>query len=85
MKYVALIRKEETTDFWVDIPDLPGCVSYGETIEETEEHFKETLDMHLEDMREEKLTLPEPRSREEVLSAEEDPYVLDYIIEIKHL
>ena len=32
-KYVALMRKEVTTDFCLDIPDLPGCVSYGDTVE----------------------------------------------------
>ena len=33
-KYVALIRKEDTTEYWVDIPDLPGCISAGKTEEE---------------------------------------------------
>jgi predicted RNase H-like HicB family nuclease len=33
-KYVALIRKDKNTDFWIDIPDFPGCVSNGESIEE---------------------------------------------------
>ena len=34
-------------------------------------------------MRESNLALPESRSRDEVLSVEEDPYIADYIIEIE--
>ena len=80
-KFVALIRKEKNTDYWVDIPDLPGCVSAGETEEEAKAKFQAALAFHLEGMKEEGLELPVPRSREDVLAAEEDPYVSDYIIE----
>lgn len=27
--YTALIRKESGTDYWIDAPDIPGCVSSG--------------------------------------------------------
>lgn len=46
---------------------VAGCVSYGKTIEGAKANFKEALDRYQEDMRgEEELTLPEPRSREEL-------------------
>ena len=80
-KYVALIRKEDETDYWVDIPDLPGCVSSGVTEEKAKVNFQEGLALHLEAMNEEGLAMPVPRSREDVLAAEEDPYVSDYIVE----
>ena len=80
-KYVALIRKEDETDYWVDIPDLPGCVSSGVTEEKARVNFQEALALHLQSMKEEGLGLPVPRSRDEVLAAEEDPYVSDYIVE----
>ena len=80
-KYVALIRKEDETDYWVDIPDLPGCVSFGVTEEMAKVNFQEGLALHLEAMNEEGLAMPVPRSREDVLAAEEDPYVSDYIVE----
>ncbi len=81
-EYVALIRKEETTDYWVDIPDLPGCISSGVTEEEAKVQFKEALAMFLEFREENGIALPDPRSREEVLAAEEDEYLTDYIVEI---
>ncbi len=80
-KYVALIRKETGTDYWVDIPDLPGCVSSGVTEEKAKVNFQEALALHLEAMEEEGLAMLVPRSREDVLAAEEDPYVSDYIVE----
>ena len=83
LQYVALVRKEEATDYWVDIPDIPGCVSSGNTREEAEANFQEALELHIEAMREQKLNLPKPRSRFDVLSAEIDRYVGDYMIEIE--
>ena len=84
LHYVALIRKEEDTDYWVDIPDVPGCVASGKTEEEAKTQFEEALKFHLEGMRkDDEFTLPEPRNRDEVLAAEEDPYLSDYIIEIE--
>ncbi len=53
LRFTAFIRKEENTDYWIDIPDLPGCVSYGKTEDQAKTNFKEALDMHLEGMREE--------------------------------
>ncbi len=63
LKFTAFVRKEESKDYWLDIPDLPGCISYGKTIEEAKTNFKDALDMHLEDMREEGQQLSRPRSR----------------------
>jgi len=82
-EYVALIRKEEATDYWIDIPDIPGCVSTGETREEAEANFKEALELHIDAMRNQEFNLPQPRSRIEVLSSEQDSYVGDYMIEIE--
>lgn len=65
--HVALIRKEETTDYWLDIPDLPGCVSRGVTEEEARVKFKEALAMFLEFKEENGIALPAQRSREDVL------------------
>lgn len=80
-KYIALIRKEIGTDYWVDIPDLPGCVSSGETEDEAMANFEEALAFHLEGMREEGLPLPAPRSKDEVLAAETEDYIKAYFVE----
>lgn len=62
--YIAVIRKAEGTDYWVDIPDIPGCVSRGQTPEAARANFREALALHLKDRQ----TLPPPRAQ---LAAEE--------------
>ncbi len=32
--YIALIRKDADSDFGVDFPDFPGCVSAGATLDD---------------------------------------------------
>ena len=77
LHYVALIRKDHDTDYWVDIPDLPGCCASGKT-EEAKENFDEALKRHLETIRENgNFILSEPRSCDDVLSSEEDAYMTD--------
>ena len=45
--YVAVIRKVADTDFWADIPDIPGCVSRGATAEAATANLREALALHL--------------------------------------
>ena len=82
--YIALIRKEPNTDYWVDTPDIPGCFSSGATIEEAKVHFAEALKLHLDAMREDGLPLSPPRSREQVLAGDDDPALVEsYVIEVE--
>ena len=32
--YIGLLRKDPDSDFGVDFPDFPGCITAGTTIEE---------------------------------------------------
>lgn len=84
LKFVALIRKEPETDYWIDVPDIPGCVASGNTAEEAKNYFREALDAHIAGQMEDGWTLPEPRSLDQVLSEEEPKdYVDSYIIEVE--
>ena len=44
--YPAIIHKENG-QFWVEFPDLPGCQSMGETIEDTISNASEALGLYL--------------------------------------
>jgi HicB_like antitoxin of bacterial toxin-antitoxin system len=33
--YIALLRKDADSDYGVDFPDFPGCITVGSTLEET--------------------------------------------------
>ena len=61
MKYAIVIEKSEH-NYAAYVPDLPGCVATGETIEEAELQIREAIDLHLRGMREDGLPIPEPSS-----------------------
>jgi len=66
--YIALIHKENDSDYGVSFPDLPGCVTAGSTLDEARAMAVEALALHLEGMSEEKEPVPEPSSLEEVMA-----------------
>jgi predicted RNase H-like HicB family nuclease len=61
MKYAVVIERSES-GFGAFVPDLPGCVAVGETEDEVRELIREAVELHLEAMREDGLTTPEPSS-----------------------
>jgi predicted RNase H-like HicB family nuclease len=66
MQYTVIIEKGETS-FGAYVPDLPGCVAVGETKEEAKQLIHEAIEFHLEGMREEGLTIPQPASSSELI------------------
>lgn len=46
-RYLVVVEKAEG-NYSAYAPDVPGCASAGETIEETLQNFREALQMHLE-------------------------------------
>jgi predicted RNase H-like HicB family nuclease len=61
MRYAIVIEKSET-GYGAYVPDLPGCVAAGATLNETEHLIREAIEFHLEGMREDGLSPPEPTS-----------------------
>jgi predicted RNase H-like HicB family nuclease len=59
MRYAIVIEKGATS-YGASVPDLPGCVAVGETLEETKELIQEAITLHLEGLRAEGLPIPEP-------------------------
>jgi predicted RNase H-like HicB family nuclease len=62
MKYLIVIEKSQT-GYSAYSPDLPGCVSSGKTIEETEKNMREAIEFHIDGLKEEGFPVPEPTSR----------------------
>ncbi len=48
MKYPVVIHKDENSDYGVTVPDLPGCFSAGETVEEALVNAQEAAECHIE-------------------------------------
>lgn len=66
--YIALIRKEAGSDFGVDFPDFPGCVTAGRTLEEARRMAVEALALHIEGMTEEGEPIPAPSSLDAIMA-----------------
>ena len=65
MKYIIIIEKTRT-GYSAYVPDLPGCISTGDTKDETETNIQEAILFHIEGLKEDGLPIPSPNS--EVLS-----------------
>jgi predicted RNase H-like HicB family nuclease len=61
MKYAVVIEKAKS-NFSAYVPDLPGCVATGATIEEVENQIREAIEFHIEDMRQDGEEVPQPSS-----------------------
>ncbi|MBI2816003.1 MAG: type II toxin-antitoxin system HicB family antitoxin [Acidobacteria bacterium] len=59
MKFAVIIEKG-TKNYSAYVPDLPGCVSTGMTLEDVERNIREAMELHLEGMRQEGEPIPEP-------------------------
>ncbi len=59
MRYAIVIEKAEG-NYSAYAPDLPGCVTTGATLEETEQNMREAIAFHLEGLREDGLPIPAP-------------------------
>ena len=61
MEYVVVIEQGPTS-FGAYVPDLPGCIAVGETHEEVVELIRETIELHIESLRENGEPVPSPHS-----------------------
>ncbi len=66
MRFAIVIEQAEG-NYSAYVPDLPGCVATGSTIEEVETEMREAIAFHLEGMREDGLKIPAPSSQVEYL------------------
>ena len=48
MKYTVVIHKDEGSSYGVTVPDLPGCFSGGDTLEEAFDNAREAIVGHVE-------------------------------------
>lgn len=70
--YIALIHKDEGSDYGVSFPDLPGVITAGKTLDEARAFAKEALAFHLEGMAEDGEAVPEPSSLEDIMAIAEN-------------
>lgn len=66
--YIALLRKDPDSDFSVDFPDFPGCITAGDTLEQARQRAAEALAFHIYGMREDGDAIPAPSSADAVMA-----------------
>lgn len=72
MSHIVAVVEEELGTFGISFPDLPGCVSHGETLDEVVIKGKQALALHLSGMAEDG-DLPQSfRTPAEIRAAEPD-------------
>jgi predicted RNase H-like HicB family nuclease len=62
IRYAIVIEKSES-NYSAYVPDLPGCVATGASLEEVEAEIREAIEFHREGMREDGVPIPTPQSK----------------------
>jgi predicted RNase H-like HicB family nuclease len=62
MEYLVIIEKAADGSYSAYVPDLPGCVTCGDTIEETKALIREAIRLHIDSLRRHSEPVPEPSS-----------------------
>lgn len=81
--YIGLIRKDADSDFGVDFPDFPGCVSAGATLDEARRMAQEALELHVSGMVEDGEELPAPSSLEAIMADPENGGAVAFLVTLR--
>ncbi len=71
LRYRILLREEPEGGYTVIVPALPGCITYGDTIEEAIEMAKEAVELYIESLKEHDDEIPT------------DERILEYTLTVK--
>ena len=64
MRYPVVIHKDPESDYGVTVPDLPGCFSAGETLDDAMKEVVEAIECHIEGMLMDGEPIPTPKTVE---------------------
>ena len=68
MRYAIVIEKAEG-NYSGYVPDLPGCVAMGATVQEVGHEMRAAIRFHIEGLKEDGLPVPQPTSLAEYVEA----------------
>jgi predicted RNase H-like HicB family nuclease len=63
MKEYTVIYEWAGTNNSAYVPDLPGCVACGDTLEETEQLMRQAIELYIEALKAEGRAISEPRTK----------------------
>lgn len=62
MSKYAVVIEQGANNLSAYVPDLPGCIATGRTVEEIEQNIREAIELHLEGLRKDGEPIPEPHT-----------------------
>jgi len=58
-EFEVVFSPQKEGGFTVEVPDLPGCISEGDTLNEAEKNIQEAIELYLETLEDRGIPLPE--------------------------
>ncbi|BAU52898.1 type II toxin-antitoxin system HicB family antitoxin [Mucilaginibacter gotjawali] len=58
LSYKILLKPEPEGGFTVNVPALPGCITYGSDLEEAKANAREAIELYIESLTEHAIQLP---------------------------
>jgi predicted RNase H-like HicB family nuclease len=62
MRKYAIVIEQGEHNLSAYVPDLPGCITTGKTVEDIERNIREAIELHLQGLREDGEPIPEPHT-----------------------
>lgn len=69
MEYLVVIEKAPDDSYSAYVPDLPGCVSCGETHDEVRAEIEQAVKLHIESLRQHGEPVPPPAATSHTVHA----------------
>jgi predicted RNase H-like HicB family nuclease len=63
MEYIVIVEEASDGSYTAYLPDLPGCVACGDSIDEVRALIKDAVQLHLESLRAHNEPVPPPKSQ----------------------
>ena len=80
--YIALIRKDSTSDYGVEFPNFPGCVTAGTTLDDAGKMAAQALDLHIEGMAEGGDPIPAPTRLDIIMADQENRKAVAFLVDV---
>ena len=82
ISYIALLRKDDNSDYGVDFPDFPGCVTAGRTLEEARRMAEEALAFHVDGMIAGGEAVPEPSDLDAIMADPQNRDAVGFVVRV---
>ena len=68
MNNYSIVIEKTKTGFSAYVPDLPGCITVGDTVEQTREFIREAVELYIERLKSDGKSIPKPTTITDTIS-----------------